>query len=78
MGVAVIGLGALLTWAVIAAGQNREGLQAVPPFAWTTLWLGCKVGLALVWLASADRARSGCSRGHRSGSSNWSWWARRA
>ncbi|MCY2993825.1 MAG: cytochrome c biogenesis protein CcsA [Planctomycetota bacterium] len=52
LGLAVIVAGALLTWLVIGSGHNQGGLQAKPPFAWATLWLGCKIGTVALWLAS--------------------------
>jgi len=51
IGLAVIAVGAAITWLVIAAGHNKEGLQAVPIFEWSTLWLLCKIALAFFWLA---------------------------
>lgn len=50
IGVAVVAFGVLVTWVVIAAGHSKEGLQAVPFFEWSTLWLMCKIGLSLLWL----------------------------
>jgi len=50
IGVAVIAFGALVTWSVIAAGHSKDGLQAMPVFEWSTLWLMCKVGLLILWL----------------------------
>lgn len=50
IGLVVITLGALVTALIIAAGHNREGLQAVPFLAWSTLWLLCKITLTLFWL----------------------------
>lgn len=50
MGLLVLAIGAVLTWQVIAAGHNPEGIQAVPIFAWSTIWLFCKIGLTLLWL----------------------------
>jgi len=50
IGLLVITVGSVLTWQVIAAGHNPEGLQAVPVFEWSTLWTLCKVGLLLLWL----------------------------
>ncbi len=43
VGLAVILFGVLVTSLVIASGHNYDGLQAAPPFEWTTLWLGLKV-----------------------------------
>jgi len=50
IGLAVIAFGALVTWSVIAGGHSKEGLQAVPFFEWSTLWLLCKLGLLALWL----------------------------
>jgi ABC-type transport system involved in cytochrome c biogenesis permease subunit len=50
-GLAVLAAGAVTTWVVIASGHNPEGVQAVPIFSWTALWLWCKLaltGLALL------------------------------
>jgi membrane protein implicated in regulation of membrane protease activity len=60
-------VGSVLTWQIIAAGHNPEGLQAVPIFSWATLWLFCKVGLLLLWLArrlagANDRAQKAYGR----------------
>jgi len=51
IGLVVMAVGALVTWVIIAAGHNRDGLQAVPFLAWSTLWLLCKIALTLFWLA---------------------------
>lgn len=51
VGLGVIAAGATTTWVVIASGHNPDGLQAVPIFSWTALWLWCKLaltGLALL------------------------------
>jgi len=50
IGLVVITLGALVTALIIAAGHNREGLQAIPFLAWSTLWILCKIALTLFWL----------------------------
>src|SRR5205807_4846364 len=44
-GLGVIGLGSLLTWLVIAGGSS-DGLQGVPFFEWSTLWVLVKLALA--------------------------------
>ena len=36
-----MGVGIVMTWAVIASGHNARGLQSEPPFQWSTLWLLC-------------------------------------
>ncbi|MCL4204518.1 MAG: cytochrome c biogenesis protein CcsA [Pirellulaceae bacterium] len=51
VGLMTLAVGSVLTWQIIAAGHNPEGLQAVPMFSWATLWTFCKVGLLLLWLA---------------------------
>ncbi len=53
IGLLVLAVGSVLTWQVIAAGHNPEGIQAVPMFAWSTIWLFCKIGLLLLWLGMA-------------------------
>jgi len=45
LGLLSIAVGAVTTWVVIASGHNPEGLQAVPIFSWTALWLWCKLAL---------------------------------
>jgi ABC-type transport system involved in cytochrome c biogenesis permease subunit len=50
LGLLVLAVGSVLTWQVIAAGHNPDGIQAVPMFSWATIWLFCKVGLLLLWL----------------------------
>lgn len=44
-GLAVLAAGAITTWVVIASGHNPDGMQAVPIFSWTALWLWCKLAL---------------------------------
>ncbi len=44
-GLAVLAIGVLITWVVIASGHNKEGLQDVPDFEWVTLWMWFKIGL---------------------------------
>jgi len=51
IGLVVIAVGAFVTWLVIATGHNKEGLQAVPFFGWSTLWLACKITVSLSCLA---------------------------
>lgn len=51
IGLVVMLVGVLLTWAVIASGHNGEGLQGEPPFAWTTMWFGVKLGIAALAVA---------------------------
>ena len=53
IGLLVLAVGSVLTWQVIAAGHNPEGIQAVPMFDWSTIWLFCKIGLFLLWLGMA-------------------------
>ena len=45
-GLAVTGVGLLITWLVIASGHNADGFQGEPPFAWTSLWQWVKAGLS--------------------------------
>jgi len=51
-GLAVILVGVLATWLVIASGSNREGIQDAPIVAWGTVWVSFKVGLAILWGAT--------------------------
>ncbi|MCC7085657.1 MAG: cytochrome c biogenesis protein CcsA [Pirellulales bacterium] len=46
-GLAVIGLGCLLTWFIVAAGPDKDGLQATMPFRWKTMWQVFLMGLAI-------------------------------
>ncbi|MCA9120740.1 MAG: cytochrome c biogenesis protein CcsA [Planctomycetaceae bacterium] len=47
IGLVVMLVGVLLTWAVIASGHNGEGLQGEPPISWASMWLCVKVGIAI-------------------------------
>jgi len=66
-GLAVIVVGLLLTWLVVIAGADKDGLDA-DKIDWGPLWTYCKAGLAALWvgifycLLKLDRAR---------------WWERR-
>ncbi|MBI2477357.1 MAG: cytochrome c biogenesis protein ResB, partial [Planctomycetia bacterium] len=51
IGLLVMLVGVLATWAVIASGHNGEGLQGEPPIAWATMWLCVKIGVAVMALA---------------------------
>ena len=51
-GLAIVALGAALTWLVIASGSNAEGLQGLPTVEYSTLWAGFKLGLAALWLVA--------------------------
>lgn len=53
IGLVVMLVGMLSTWAVIASGHNGEGLQGEPPIAWATMWLGVKLGVAVMAVALA-------------------------
>ncbi len=44
-GWAVIAAGAVTTWVVISSGHSTDGIQAVPIFSWSALWLWCKLAL---------------------------------
>ena len=61
-----IAVGAVTTWVVIASGHNPDGVQAVPIFSWTALWLWCKLALtgltllnlgmlAVIWARASHR-----------------------
>jgi ABC-type transport system involved in cytochrome c biogenesis permease subunit len=52
-GVAVIALGALLTWMVVLGGSGKDTLEGVAPFEWSTLWTAMKWSLAALWMAGA-------------------------
>ena len=51
-GLAVFGLGGLLTAMVVINGQNAKGFQAEPVFSWQQLWLAVQVGLAAVCVSA--------------------------
>src|SRR5664279_4852097 len=51
-GLAVILVGVLATWLVIASGSNNEGIQDVPLLSWSAVWASFKVGLAILWGAT--------------------------
>jgi ABC-type transport system involved in cytochrome c biogenesis permease subunit len=51
-GLLVAALGVGVTWFVIASGHNKEGLQGVPIFEWTTLWRLCKWAITAAALAA--------------------------
>lgn len=51
-GLAVILVGALVTWLVIASGSNNQGIQDLPMFSWATVWTGFKISLAILWGAT--------------------------
>jgi hypothetical protein len=45
--VTVVGVG--VTWLVIAAGHNKEGLQNEPFFEWSQFYVGCRSSPAPRW-----------------------------
>jgi ABC-type transport system involved in cytochrome c biogenesis permease subunit len=49
-GLLTILLGMGVTWAVIVSGSNKDGLEGVPMFSWSTLWKGFVGGLVVIWL----------------------------
>lgn len=51
IGLAIIAVGVIVTYFVIAAGHNQGGLQGQPPFTWTTFWMAVRGGLFLVAIA---------------------------
>jgi ABC-type transport system involved in cytochrome c biogenesis permease subunit len=66
VGLVGVAVGAVTTWVVISSGHNPDGLQAVPVFSWTALWLWCKLALtglallnlgmlAVVWARASRR-----------------------
>lgn len=60
-GLGLLLAGCVLTGLIIVSGHNNEGLQAAPPFAWTSLWAAVKGGLAVaavgLMIATAVAAR---------------------
>jgi len=62
-GVAILVLGALMTWLVIASGSNKDDAGHIAEIEWSTLWHGIQIGLAGMGLAAIygliriDRAR---------------------
>ena len=52
LGLAVLAVGAVVTYLVIDSGHNKDGLQGLPSFSWESLWLLLKSSLALVAVAS--------------------------
>lgn len=52
LGMAVVGVGVLVTYWVIASGHSQDGLQGQPPFSWETLWRGVAGCLLIVSVAS--------------------------
>ena len=67
-GLAILLVGALLTFIVITSGHNRTGLQGKPPFEeWRTLWLFSKIALSLLSVASAYAFVSMLRRKHVTG-----------
>ena len=47
IGLIVTLVGIYVTFLIIAAGHNADGLQAVPVFSMATLWAFCRIGLTL-------------------------------
>lgn len=45
LGWAVIGMGLLIGWVVIASGSNKEGFQDSPLLSWTLLWALIEFGM---------------------------------
>jgi ABC-type transport system involved in cytochrome c biogenesis permease subunit len=52
-GLAVVALGAVMTWAVIVSGSNKDGVLEAALIDWDTLWDLFIAALGAVWLASA-------------------------
>ncbi|HEX3726307.1 MAG TPA: hypothetical protein VHV08_08690, partial [Pirellulales bacterium] len=63
-GLAVIALGAVLTWVVIEGGSGKDTIEGAATFHWSTLWGVLKASLVILWLAGAytlvtlDRSRT--------------------
>jgi len=49
-GLAVIAAGVAVTWAVIAMGHDREGIQDEPFFEWSQFWTAIRAALIGVWV----------------------------
>jgi len=47
MGLAIIAVGSVVTYWVIASGHNKSGLQGAPPFSWEMFWNVIRVSLFL-------------------------------
>ena len=52
-GLAVIALGALLTWIFVLGGSGKETIESVAPFEWSALWAAMKWTLVVLWGAGA-------------------------
>ena len=48
-GLAVIALGAAMTWAVIVGGSGKDGVDGETIISWDQLWLCMKLGLTALW-----------------------------
>ncbi len=63
VGLAVIAVGALLTWMVVVGGSGKDTIEGAAPFAWSTMWTVIQWLLVGCWLAGAwalarlDRSR---------------------
>lgn len=51
-GLLAIALGIVLTWVVVASGNNKHGVLEEPLVSWPVLWTLSKVMLAVLWVAS--------------------------
>lgn len=62
-GLALIAAGAVVTYAVVMSGSNKEGIEDAPSLSWDQLWLWYKVGLLAsglglgAWAASIEPSR---------------------
>jgi ABC-type transport system involved in cytochrome c biogenesis permease subunit len=52
-GLAVIALGAMLTWLVVMGGSGKETIESAVPFEWSLLWTAMKWTLVVLWGAGA-------------------------
>ncbi|MEX0677961.1 MAG: cytochrome c biogenesis protein CcsA [Pirellulales bacterium] len=52
-GLAVIALGALLTWVVVLGGSGKDTIESAAPLAWSSLWVAMKWTLVVLWGAVA-------------------------
>ena len=52
LGLAIIAVGSVVTYWVIASGHNKSGLQGEPPFSWEMFWNVIRASLFLITMAS--------------------------
>ncbi len=52
LGLTALGVGALMTWIVIAGGLNQDGVEETAVISWSTLWQITKASLVVGWFGS--------------------------